>query len=249
MVGNALRIILLLAACVFAKTQKLNCVDSPVALVRTCQSYFEPRTIALSATDVGASNLQIQNQWCWAASIEMAFRYYGYFIPQAEIVRQTWGVIINMPAQPADIMYAVNRTYTDANGKTFRVQGIILNNWNQATFSLGNDKPVLVGSQGHMTLLYGLQYHFGTNLAGNQTTQTFFDEAAVIDPWPGNGVRDLSPMEFNNTLLAVEISTQLVSITGLEAKQSTRSTTKLIVLDLLGRQPSKIPREALIFRR
>lgn len=244
-----LRIVLILAACAFAKAQKLNCVDNPTVMVRTCQSYFETKEISLSATDVGGSNIQLQNQWCWAASIEMAFRYYGYYIPQAEIVRQTWGVIVNMPAQPADIVFALNRTYIDTFGKVFQAQGFVLNNWNQATFSLGNDRPVLVGAQGHMTMLYGLQYRFGVDLSGNQTTQTVFDQAAVIDPWPGIGVRDLSPTEFNTAFLAVEVTTQLISVTGVRAKKSSTPARKAFVFDPLGRQPSKSPREALIFRR
>ena len=55
-------------------------------------------------------------EWCWAACLEMVFAYWGHAVSQQEIVNQTWGGIVNMPAQPYQIVQDLNRSWIDQNG-------------------------------------------------------------------------------------------------------------------------------------
>ncbi len=55
------------------------------------------------------AKLQRQSEWCWAASISMIFGYYGLDIDQEEIVRATWGQVVNMPGSPDAIAASLNR--------------------------------------------------------------------------------------------------------------------------------------------
>jgi hypothetical protein len=70
-----------------------------------------------------AYDTQQQTQWCWAASIEMIFRFYGYNVPQPAIVQQTYGAVTNMPAVTGYVISQnLNRNWVDQNGKHFHVQ-------------------------------------------------------------------------------------------------------------------------------
>src|SRR5579864_8920920 len=56
------------------------------------------------AAPVAPIAIQQMPEWCWAACIEAVFRYYGHYVPQDEIVKQTWGQIVNLPGQPQQIV-------------------------------------------------------------------------------------------------------------------------------------------------
>jgi len=69
--------------------------------------------------------------WCWAATAQAIFRYYGYDVSQAEIVRKGYGryVVFNrfgqprgdLPGLPRVMLKALNATYIDRDGRLFRV--------------------------------------------------------------------------------------------------------------------------------
>ena len=69
---------------------------------------------------------QQESEWCWAACLQMVFAYWGHRISQQEIVKQTWGVIANMPAQPYDIVRDLNRDWEDSSGDFTVPRGRIL---------------------------------------------------------------------------------------------------------------------------
>ena len=101
--------------------------------------------------DVAA--FQQQSEWCWAASIEMVFGYYKHRISQKRIVKETWGSVVNMPGQPAQILANLNRNWKDDDGKSFSSSGDILTaNAYTAVIDLKADRPLIIGALGHATV-------------------------------------------------------------------------------------------------
>ena len=88
--------------------------------VQQCESGIDSSLAHVTAAAVGGQHL---SQWCWAACIEMVFRYYGHSVPQERIVTETWGGIVNLPGQPGQILANLNRGWTDQAGDDFSVSG------------------------------------------------------------------------------------------------------------------------------
>jgi hypothetical protein len=93
---------------------------------------------------------QHESQWCWAACIEMIFRYYGFDIAQEQVVQETWGAVLNTPAGLPQIMGALNRVWVDARGYRLRVSSDV-STANPATAAqdLAQDMPLIIGTMGH----------------------------------------------------------------------------------------------------
>jgi hypothetical protein len=143
---------------------------------------------------------QEQTQWCWAACIEMVFTFWGHPIDQQDIVTQTWGRLVNMPAQPYQIIADLNRTWKDSNGNTFRAQGDVYSaSGATAAQDLTNGMPLILGSMGHAMMLTAIAYNRAPNGQGQVTG------AIVRDPWPGRGRRVLSAQEAAATMLLARI--------------------------------------------
>jgi hypothetical protein len=144
---------------------------------------------------------QQSSQWCWAACIQMVFRVYGYDLPQALFVQQTWGSIVDMPGSPSQILSALNRTYIDNSGRRFTAVGDSISvNISTAINDLSNRSPLIIGSLGHATVLTALSY--------NQSNAGEFQlvGATVRDPWPTRPSRRiLTPQEWNNANFAARV--------------------------------------------
>lgn len=144
---------------------------------------------------------QQASEWCWAACIQMVFAYWGHPVTQQEIVRETWGGIANMPAQPTDIIRDLNRDWTDRNGRAFTVESDVFSaNGATAARDLANEMPLIIGSMGHAMVLTAVSYNRAPNGQGQVTG------AIVRDPWPGRGGRrPLSPLEAAAEMLLARI--------------------------------------------
>jgi len=148
---------------------------------------------------VAAGDPQHLSNWCWAASIEMVFGYYGHQVPQERIVREAWGGnILNLPGQPAQILGSLNRRWVDEGGQQFAVSADVYSaNVITAAQDLAQDMPLIIGTMGHCMVLTSLRYQ--RDQFGNGTVTL----AIVRDPIPGRGRRALAPEEwFGTTLLA-----------------------------------------------
>jgi papain like cysteine protease AvrRpt2 len=171
-------------------------VGTPYGFVQRC-------TAGISSFDLQAvSEYQHLNEWCWAACISMIFTFHEHPVSQERIVQETWGQIVDMPGQPAQILQDLNRSWKDDDGDDFESQGDFYsaNNFN-AVKDLQNDEPLIIGALGHAMVLTALTGD--TNL---QTGAWQIVEAVVRDPWPGNGGRRaLSPQEFFNVSFAARI--------------------------------------------
>lgn len=179
----------------------LNCTPFNFQGIQQCEAGIDSGLAHVSAAATGGQHM---NQWCWAACIEMVFRYYGLHVPQHEIVRQTWGEIINLPGQPSQILANLNRPWRDSSGRDFYVSGDTFSaNPITAAQDLSNDMPLIIGTMGHAMVLTSLQY-LRDQLGRGEVTY-----AVVRDPWPGKGRRNLSAEEWYNTsfLARIRVST------------------------------------------
>jgi len=112
-------------------------------------------------------------------------------MPQHEIVRQTWGDIVNMPGHPDQILDNLNRPWTDERGRRFRVMGDTYTaNEYTAAQDLTNDMPLIIGTLGHAMVLTSILYT--RDKSGNGEV----NGVVVRDPWPGVGRRQLSGEEW-----------------------------------------------------
>jgi hypothetical protein len=136
---------------------------------------------------------QGMSEWCWAASISMIFAYNKHPITQARIVRDAYGEIGNVPGNYAAMLGSLNRDWIDDHGDEFTVAvnnlfspelgaGTLTNA--ELASVLEEEQPILYCTAQHAMVLTSMSY-VGPNVV----------EAWVMDPWPGNGLRRLSPAE------------------------------------------------------
>ncbi len=167
------------------QSQNLQCVDYNG--VRTCTAGIQSTIL-----DAKGFDTQHMNEWCWAASIQAVFDYYGHNISQERIVQETFGSIGNWPAQPYTILQALNRTWKDDNGTEFASMAESYDaNLVTAAQDLASDYPLIIGANGHAMVLTALTY------SGNMAGQVWIQSATVRDPWPLNpSRRDLTFQEW-----------------------------------------------------
>lgn len=166
----------------------LNCSAFNLQGIQQCEAGIDSGLAHISAAATGN---QYMDQWCWAACIEMVFRYHNFRVPQPEIVRQTWGSIVNFPAQPSQILSNLNRAWVDSQGRSFLVAGNTYSaNQVTAAQDLSRNMPLIIGTMGHAMVLTSLVYV--TDQYGNGDVLS----AVVRDPWPGRGRRILNPQEW-----------------------------------------------------
>jgi len=154
------------------------------------------------------------SQWCWAAVISAIFRYHGFWVSQPQVVGETFGRLVNLPAFGPQIVAAINRPWIDEGGRRFVSHGIVL--WDadagigglaatgEASRELAAGYPLILGTTGHAVVLTGLIYDRNEQGRGSP------DVAIVYDPWPGRGRRTLSRTEWLATrfLAKVRVSSQ-----------------------------------------
>lgn len=143
---------------------------------------------------------QEDSQWCWAACIEMVFRYYGYRVRQQRIVSDTWGSLVNMPGRPDQILANLNRPWIDDRKRKFAVMGDAYSaNPLTAANDLSDNMPLIIGTHSHAVVLTAMR------LARNVQGRLSVLAAMVRDPWPGRGRRLLTPQEWMGVSFAARI--------------------------------------------
>lgn len=232
-----LALALALAASVCAKSQGWDC--STVGYIETCNLVLDAKDISVTAKT--APNPQQQANWCWLASIEMAFRYHGYAVPQQKLLEELWGSIEDMPGKPAQIIGATNRVYVDDNAKRFRAESAESETWYTAAGSLAQNIPVLVGynqpgGTGHMTMVVGIQVQALYNNA-NQVIDMQISDVLLWDPWPGVGLRPMTQTEFDNTSTLVAVkATSLPPVVSLVNRPQAVKPSFRFRYDVAGRR-------------
>lgn len=117
------------------------------------------------------ASAQRNSNWCWAASLQMIFNYYGINIEQEEIVRRSYGTdpygnLPNWAGSFQVITANLNNWNIDGSGKQYAVNSSF--NWGAPSPSilineLSAQKPVLIGyrsgpSSGHAVVITALSY-------------------------------------------------------------------------------------------
>lgn len=140
---------------------------------------------------------QLQDQWCWAASISMVFGYYEHPVEQARLVREAYGSEVNLPGTGATIAAELNRDWVDDNGQAFSSRlsglfdanaGVVALSNQQMVEELDSGNPLIVGTNGHAMVVTRVDYYETV-----QGPNVVF--VGVFDPWPGNGARALTVQE------------------------------------------------------
>lgn len=156
---------------------------------------------------------QRENQWCWAASIEMVLNYYGVRISQEDIVRRTFGLdsngnLINRGATNEEITFALNSWGIDYNSRQFTVsaqyyRGIPIPLGLVRELDL--PRPIIIayhtGPQtGHAVVLTACSY-LPTN------NGPYIQSLIVRDPWPNQqNIMNNGRLEYLGTDLVQKIS-------------------------------------------
>ncbi len=140
---------------------------------------------------IRAEALQKEPQWCWAACIQMAFRFHGYEVSQERIVSETYGRTVNLPAFSWQIHQQLSREWIDDTGRAFEVGSQNLVDWQQGIRGtnltgkqvqdeLSAARPLIIGTGGHAMLLVAQE----AILELNSDSPIAIKRATVIDPWP-----------------------------------------------------------------
>ena len=143
--------------------------------------------------------------WCWAASISMIMKWYGYDVSQPDIVKQTFGSNVNRPAYGFHITRQLNRTYTASDGRKFeasaKVFDLMSGRLSVSGFdvirALEQERPLVIGAQGHAMVLTAVYY-----IRNPDGKPAAIVGGIVRDPWPGRGRRELSIQELFPQYLA-----------------------------------------------
>ncbi len=194
-----LPLLFIISMAFFANPQRL---DSRIRWTPPNPSGVQRCKAGINSTLLRYSTSEYQNltQWCWAACVQMIFRYYGYSVSQTRIMQETWGSVANMPAEPIQILHALNRDWVDDTGKPFRsfadslpVDPIA------ASQDLSNNIPLLIETQGHAMVLTALVYDRVPDGDGQVI------KAIVRDPWPSRDKKRLRADEWHATTFLARI--------------------------------------------
>ncbi|HVW13775.1 MAG TPA: papain-like cysteine protease family protein [Mucilaginibacter sp.] len=135
---------------------------------------------------------QRNSNWCWAASLQMIFNYYGVNITQEQIVARSYGVdpngeLPNWTGNWRVITANLNNWSVDNNGRQYIVQAVFNQGPPNPSYliqQLSQYHPVLIGyrsgpNSGHAVVITACSY-----------IQTYhgpvIQSIVVRDPWPSD---------------------------------------------------------------
>ncbi len=132
---------------------------------------------------------QLDDQWCWAASVKMVLNYYGVAITQKQIVARTYGTdefgrLPNWPATYKTIHRNLNYKSIDLNGNKYSViakigKGRPNHIW--LINEINSQRPIIISYRtgvktGHAVVITGLSFVF-------KKTSPTVNKIIVRDPW------------------------------------------------------------------
>lgn len=145
---------------------------------------------------------QRASQWCWAASIQAVLAYYGIKRDQEEIVKATYGRLVNLPASSPQSLYNALNNFTLPDGSNVE---IVRSQWATGNFltaellyrELDRGHPIIVWfsngpNSGHSVVIYGAEF------MSNGLPITI----KIFDPWPGRGFKEINAQPFGNQIVA-----------------------------------------------
>jgi hypothetical protein len=146
---------------------------------------------------------QNNSNWCWAASMQMIFNYYGVSISQEQIVARSYGVdpfgqLPNWTGSFQVITSNLNNWSIDNYGRLYQVSASL--NWGAPTPAyliqeLAAQRPVLIGyksgpNSGHAVVITACSYIPTMN-------GPIIQSVVVRDPWPSDqNIQTLGRVEY-----------------------------------------------------
>jgi hypothetical protein len=128
----------------------------------------------------------------------MIFRYFGHDLSQEQIVAETWGSVVNMPASLDQIMQDLNRPWRDTAGNVFNTTaGPVAPNG--SANELANNIPLIICTLGHAMVLTALEYVHDQFGNGDVTN------AIARDPWQQTGRHSLTPQQWYSAQLMIAV--------------------------------------------
>lgn len=140
------------------------------------------------AAPEGSGRQRMQN-WCWAACIQMVLNWHGLYVSQEDIVKRIFGVMIDRPAQPHEILSALSGWAPDTRGSYSAIQ---------ADPVYINPQTVLHDLEYRWPLIVGLTTPQGGGHAYVMTAAYYYEDPAqgpvifrvvLRDPYPTNNSR------------------------------------------------------------
>jgi hypothetical protein len=140
---------------------------------------------------------QSDSMWCWAASLAMVFKHYGYVVSQERIVNEALGAVWNVGVTGIQISQQLSRDWVDDNGSHFSSYfdgvydldaGVMALTDQMIIDALSMERPLILGTRSHAMVLVAVKYV--PSAYGPEIIQ-----AGLLDPWPGKGWRMSQPSE------------------------------------------------------
>ncbi|HMG72801.1 MAG TPA: papain-like cysteine protease family protein [Pyrinomonadaceae bacterium] len=149
---------------------------------------------------------QRQQNWCWAACVQMVLNYHGLYVTQEQVVQRVFGQQIDQAADEAGILTALTGWLPDNRGRFSAITASPYV-WDEALVNdLAYKWPLIAGLRnedglsGHAYVLTALQFHKETYVSGynrvlvggrwynvpTYAQRLVFDYVVLRDPWPTN---------------------------------------------------------------
>lgn len=164
---------------------------------------------------------QRQENWCWAACVQMVLNFHGLCVNQEQVVQRIYGQQVNRPATNAQILTALSGWAPDECGRPAAITASPYA-WDEAVIDdLAYDWPLIVGldnkdGSGHAYVLTAVQFHNDTYVQGYTrrfwlgrwysvpvyAQRPVFDYVYLRDPWPSNASKQtIAYSDFKSNLL------------------------------------------------
>ena len=190
MIGYSSRGLLLIACLCFLPNTSAG--QSGPSIVRIGPNLYEAGIPSAEFEFFAAPRIQgrqRQQNWCWAAAIQMVLNYHGLRVTQEQVVARVFGGVIDKPGLPEDIMTALSGRAFDVHGYRRKISASpVIHKGSEIVWDLAYRWPLIVGLKGvpvsHAYVLTGVKYS-----ANPLTNEPMFHSVLLRDPWPGKRSR------------------------------------------------------------
>jgi hypothetical protein len=135
---------------------------------------------------------QRQENWCWAATIQMVLNYHGLRVTQEQVVERVFGGDVNMPGDIRAYLTALSGWAFQLNGRPAQIFSRVREMDVQGMIDdLSWHWPLIVGLRnknaniGHAYVLTSIRF------ALDENNQPIPVSVVLRDPWPSNPSRQI----------------------------------------------------------
>jgi len=137
----------------------------------------------------GHQGRQRQQNWCWAACVQMTLNYHGLRVSQEEVVQRVFGAQVDRPGTPQMILAALSGWAPDQRGRYSVIHATpYVMRGSTIVRDLANRWPLIIGLRGqpvgHAYVLTGVYY-----TVNPYNNEPVFQHVILRDPWPGRPSR------------------------------------------------------------